>query len=241
MPELGSFCNAICNGSRKTDCDRSDPLRRVHASLYGFSVRLVISRRDRSDPLRHKYLPTDQKVGGSNPSERAKSAGHRLADPGLIFGSAKFGTRVGTDLADSHPTGGPISSRFIYRTVPPAHEHHSTWSSGTGAGGAHVACARAGSTMAIALAGVAAPRAANRRCGRDRDTGAAKLVGRGDPGVERLESPVDTSELIRLPPHCLTPSRGLLRTGRLTVMINAPIRCAGLGSPCGRELGDEPC
>ena len=64
-------CNAICNGGRKTDCDRSDQLRRAHTALYGLSVRLVIPRRDRSDPLRQPLLPTDQKVRGSNPSERA--------------------------------------------------------------------------------------------------------------------------------------------------------------------------
>jgi hypothetical protein len=36
--------------------------------------------REGSDPVRQQYLATDQKVGGSNPSERAKSAGHSPAE-----------------------------------------------------------------------------------------------------------------------------------------------------------------
>jgi hypothetical protein len=39
-----------------------------------------------------RHLPTDQKVGGSNPSERAKSAGHRLGGRRLIWAPPKFGT-----------------------------------------------------------------------------------------------------------------------------------------------------
>ena len=39
---------------------------------------------------------TDQKVGGSNPSERGKSPSHGLADQGLILGAAKLGTQLGT-------------------------------------------------------------------------------------------------------------------------------------------------
>jgi hypothetical protein len=46
-----------------------------------------------------------------------KSAGHRPADPRLIFGPAKFGTQVGTDLVDSYPTGSPISAGPFRCTV----------------------------------------------------------------------------------------------------------------------------
>jgi hypothetical protein len=69
---LVRLCNAICNGARKTDCDRSDLLRRAHTALHRLSVVLGVLRRDRSDPLGLRHLATDQKVGGSNPSERAK-------------------------------------------------------------------------------------------------------------------------------------------------------------------------
>ena len=63
---------------------------------------------------------------------RRESAGHRLADPRVFFGMAKFGTQVGTDLADSR-----TDSR---------------------ARGAHVPTPGPVRRMAVALAGVAAPR-----------------------------------------------------------------------------------
>jgi hypothetical protein len=97
--------HAIWHGRRKTGCDRSDSAGQAHLALQRLSSPVVVLWRDRRDPLERRHPPTDQKVGGSNPSERAKSAsGHGLADERLIFGAGKLGTQVETDLADSYPS-----------------------------------------------------------------------------------------------------------------------------------------
>jgi hypothetical protein len=69
---VAQFWHRIWHGRGKTGCDRGDSLRRGHKALEWFSVVVVVLRRDRGDPLGRRHPPTDQKVGGSNPSERAK-------------------------------------------------------------------------------------------------------------------------------------------------------------------------
>jgi hypothetical protein len=64
--------HAIWHGARKTGCDRSDSAGQAHPTFQGLSVPVVVLWRDRRDPLGRRHPPTDQKVGGSNPSERAK-------------------------------------------------------------------------------------------------------------------------------------------------------------------------
>ena len=71
---LTQFWHRIWHGRRKTGCDGRDPLRRGHKAFQYLSVVLPILWRDRRDPLGRRHPPTDQKVGGSNPSERAGKA-----------------------------------------------------------------------------------------------------------------------------------------------------------------------
>ena len=62
---------------------------------------------------RIEHLTTDQKVGGSNPSERARVLVIGLLSPGLIFGLAKFCQtswhRPGGFLAEAR-----FPARFVY-------------------------------------------------------------------------------------------------------------------------------
>jgi hypothetical protein len=73
-------------GTGATHCD--EPLR-LSSDFQYFLLKL---RRDRSDPLRQQYLPTDQKVGGSNPFERAK-----VQVTGLQIGG-RFGDRTANHI-----------------------------------------------------------------------------------------------------------------------------------------------
>jgi hypothetical protein len=65
--------HAIWPGTRKTGCDGRDSAGRACTALHVLSALLIVLPRDGSDPRRQQYLATDQKVGGSNPSERAQA------------------------------------------------------------------------------------------------------------------------------------------------------------------------
>ena len=58
----------------KTGCDRSDSAGQAHPALQGLSSPVVVLQGERRDPLGRGHPPTDQKVGGSNPSERAENS-----------------------------------------------------------------------------------------------------------------------------------------------------------------------
>jgi len=71
-PRGQAIWHRIWHGRRNTHCDRRDWAGRAYKALCAVSVPVVILRRDRRDWLGRRHPPTDQKVGGSNPSERAK-------------------------------------------------------------------------------------------------------------------------------------------------------------------------
>jgi hypothetical protein len=118
--ELGRFATrfvtvvARLTATGATRCDEPIRLSTDFQLFYLYSAGTGATPWDCGTPLRITSL-------GFESLRARKSAGHRLAEPRWIFGPAKFGTQVGTDLtvsADSYPTGSPIPARFIYRTVP---------------------------------------------------------------------------------------------------------------------------
>ena len=74
----------ICNGGRKTDCDRSDPLRRVHTLYMVSQCVLLYHAGTGATQLRQQYLPTDQKVGVRIPPSAPTPAGWSHSFPNWV-------------------------------------------------------------------------------------------------------------------------------------------------------------
>jgi hypothetical protein len=110
-------CNAICNRRGKAGCERSDPLKHAQAALQRLRSSCC-ARGDRRDPLGQRHPATDQKVGGSNPSERAKSAGHGLRRQ--AYGQKRRNLQQLVTGGDQHLKRSEASARWVPPVLAPS-------------------------------------------------------------------------------------------------------------------------
>jgi hypothetical protein len=73
----GNFGTRFGTGGARLAATGGTPRGDECTAFHVFSALLLVLRRDRADWLGRRHPPTDQKVGGSNPSERARKVQFR--------------------------------------------------------------------------------------------------------------------------------------------------------------------